>query len=181
MEVIENRWWTPFKLPSNIELPSNTNGLLENPPFLDGWTPCLSATIHPQLGDDRWNRWISDQYVYIQLYPIYFTSHSLSRDISHCTHLDIYLFYLLYFYIYRYISHENRHFPVFIQKKVTLIFPGSQHQVTLQLLDVISELKIQRLWLQPGSESQEARCCGRWPMATESRRIGRFHPISHKE
>lgn len=78
-------------------------------------------------------------------------------------HIWTYTFFIcyLYIYIYRYISHENRHFPVFIQKKVTLIFPGSQHQVTLQLLDVISELKIQRLWLQPGSESQEARCCGR--------------------
>lgn len=117
MEVIENRWWTPFKLPSNIELPSNTNGLLENPPFLDGWTPCLSATIHPQLGDDRWNRWISDQYVYIQLYPIYFTSHSLSRDISHCTHLDIYLFYLLFIYIYIDISPMKIDISPFLSRK----------------------------------------------------------------
>lgn len=34
-------------------------------------------------------------------------------------------------------------------------------QVTLQLLDVVSDLKIRRLWLQPGSESQEV-CWRGW-------------------
>ena len=148
MEVIENRWFTPFKLPSRIQLPSNTHGLLENPPFLDGLP--RRRQKKNQLGDDRWNRWISDQYVYIQVYPICFTSHSLSRDIPHCTHLDIYLSYFCY------ISPMKIDISPFLSRKRWHIFPGSQHQVTLQLLDVISELKIQRLWLQPGSESQEA-------------------------